>query len=195
MLRDQDQKIEKELRDLTTKQQKLKHDYEVVHAAQEEMQRQKENFERRLNAAQRLISGFSSEKIRWTEDREKHKKEFDCLIGVYLLTAGLFSYLGPLNQEYRSKLLFYLCKTDLIDSSLPVTSDFALVSFLSDEAEIFNWKGEGLQADELSVRNGLLITRAQRFPLCIDPQLQVFRWITMHIGEKSLRTTSFQDRE
>ena len=40
---------------------------------------------------------------------------------------------------------------------------------------VFNWKGEGLPADELSVQKGLLITRAQRFPLCIDSQLQVFR--------------------
>ena len=34
---------------------------------------------------------------------------------------------------------------------------------------IFNWKGKSLPSDELSVQNGLLIMRAQRFPLCIIP--------------------------
>ena len=45
----------------------------------------------------------------------------------------------------------------------------------SATVSIFNWKGECLPADEVSVENGLLITRAQLFPLCIGQQLQVVR--------------------
>ena len=45
----------------------------------------------------------------------------------------------------------------------------------SVDVSIFYWKGESFLADEVSVQNGLLITRAQLFPLCIGQQLQVVR--------------------
>ena len=48
---------------------------------------------------------------------------------------------------------------------------------LSDDVEVSVWVGEGLPADELSVQNGVLTTRASRFPLCIDPQMQAVGWI------------------
>jgi len=187
--------LEESLRKYQMEQKNAIHELEVGKQRQEELQRQKDLLELRLDAARRLTSGFSSERVRWSDDKLKLQKQLECLIGDCVLGSSFLCYLGPLNQEYRQKLLIDIFKADLIDRGVPVTQNFSLGLFLADEAEIFGWRGEGLPADELSIQNGLLITRANRFPLCIDPQLQVVRWIKQHVGDKTLRTTSFQDPE
>ena len=48
-----------------------------------------------------------------------------------------------------------------------------MTSFLADETEIGEWSVEGLPNDDLSVQNGILVTRATRYPVLIDPQGQV----------------------
>jgi dynein heavy chain len=142
----------------------------------------------RLNASQCVSTAhehFQAEKVRWTEVQEFLQKELECMIGDCVLASAFLCYLGPLNQEFRSRLLFDILKTDLVERGIAVAANFNLGSFLADEAEIFGGRGEGLTADELSVQNGLLITRVNCFSLCIDPQLQVVRWIKQHVGEAS----------
>ncbi|OHS98802.1 Dynein heavy chain family protein [Tritrichomonas foetus] len=186
-------RIKNELRELQEEQSRVAAKLAQGKAEQEELKRQKDQLEHRLNAAQRLTAGFSSEKVRWTEDQEAYQKQLDCMVGDCLLAAAFLCYLGPLNQEFRSKLLFDILKPDLIERGVAVAPNFNLGDFLATEAEIFGWRGEGLPADELSIQNGLLITRANRFPLCIDPQLQVVQWIKQHVPEKQLKSTNFQE--
>lgn len=49
------------------------------------------------------------------------------------------------------------------------------------------WGSQGLPPDELSVQNGILTTRASRFPLCIDPQQQALSWIRRKEEKNNLR--------
>lgn len=56
---------------------------------------------------------------------------------------------------------------------IPLSAPLSLPGLLSSDVEVAAWAGEGLPGDELSVQNGLLTTRATRWPLCIDPQVCV----------------------
>lgn len=83
---------------------------------------------------------------------------------------------------------------DLVTRGVPVSAPFALETLLTSEVEVAAWASEGLPGDELSIQNGILTTRASRFPLCIDPQMQALAWIKRREG-KNLdgRIRSFSD--
>ncbi len=55
---------------------------------------------------------------------------------------------------------------------------------MTTDVETAQWASEGLPSDELSVQNGILTVRANRWPLCIDPQMQAVNWIKIREGKQ-----------
>jgi hypothetical protein len=54
---------------------------------------------------------------------------------------------------------------------------------LTSDVETTQWSSEGLPSDELSIQNGILTMRANRWPLAIDPQMQAVNWIKSREGK------------
>ena len=52
--------------------------------------------------------------------------------------------------------------------------------------QVRDWNIQGLPRDSFSVENGVIVTRASRWPLMIDPQCQAMKWI------KSMEGTALQ---
>ena len=52
---------------------------------------------------------------------------------------------------------------------IPVTQGLDVIKFLIDVTTIGEWNLQGLPRDDLSIQNGIMVTKSNRYPLLIDP--------------------------
>ncbi|XP_078614027.1 dynein axonemal heavy chain 5-like isoform X11 [Branchiostoma floridae x Branchiostoma japonicum] len=148
---------------------------------------------RKMNNAEALIHGLSGEKVRWTAASKLFEDQIRRLVGDVLLATGFLSYSGPFNQVFRDELM--VCwKKEMVMCKIPYTEDLNLVTMLVDNATIGDWNLQGLPNDELSSQNGIITTKAARFPLMIDPQNQGKTWIKNMQKDNELQVTSLNHK-
>ncbi|KAF3425259.1 hypothetical protein E2986_13407 [Frieseomelitta varia] len=184
---------ERELRRLEKTIAELNAKYESATAERQKLQEETDLLQRRLIAADKLISGLSSENERWRKELETLQGQMEKIIGNCLLSAGFLAYCGPFTYEYRNRMLYDDWWNSMVQKGIPFTDTFRIQTELSNDVEISTWTSEGLPPDELSVQNGILTTRASRFPVCIDPQQQALNWIKRREQKKNLKILSFAD--
>uniref|UniRef100_A0AAY4ATZ8 Dynein, axonemal, heavy chain 5 n=1 Tax=Denticeps clupeoides TaxID=299321 RepID=A0AAY4ATZ8_9TELE len=135
---------------------------------------------RKMSNAMALINGLGEEKI-------KH------LVGDVLLATGFLSYAGPFNQEYRN-LLLQQWRKEMSVNRIPYSDNLNVISMLVDNTTIGEWNLQGLPNDDLSIQNGIIVTKASRYPLLIDPQGQGKIWIKNREKENDLQVTSLNHK-
>ncbi|CAL9696600.1 unnamed protein product [Knipowitschia caucasica] len=187
------EQIQQELGVLQQEIQALRDKYQAAIEENQLLQEEAELMERRLIAADKLISGLSSENVRWTRDLEQLRHRRVHLVGDCLLSAAFLSYQGAFSWDFRDEMVYQRWVEDIQQRGIPLSQPFKVELLLTDEVEINRWGSEGLPPDELSVQNGILTTRGSRFPMCIDPQQQAFNWIKKKEESNNLKISSFND--
>eukprot|EP00743_Colponemidia_sp_Colp-15_P002217 GILK01002403.1.p1 GENE.GILK01002403.1~~GILK01002403.1.p1 ORF type:complete len:1329 (-),score=303.46 GILK01002403.1:72-3644(-) len=153
-----------------------------------------------MEQANKLISGLAGEKKRWTQDSQRFADEKARLVGDCGVACAFVSYVGPFNQTFRTHLVKSKIYPDLNEKKIPVTDNLDITRFLVDDGTIGEWNLQGLPTDDLSIQNGILVTRSSRFPLLIDPQGQALAWIKKresqfmpYFGTTTLASGKFRD--
>lgn len=88
-----------------------------------------------------------------------------------LVHAGAIAYSGPFVPNYRSALFADWC-AQLDAVSLPHSPHASLTKTLADPVQVRAWTIAGLPADTVSVENAIIISKARRWPLMIDPEVR-----------------------
>ncbi|KAK9841874.1 hypothetical protein WJX81_008571 [Elliptochloris bilobata] len=149
---------------------------------------------RRMAAANALLGALAGEEGRWTQLSKDFDDQIQRLTGDCAVASSFVSYLGPFNREFRELLL----ARDFVGACermrIPATPDLKVSAFLADEAEVGEWVIQGLPTDDLSVQNGILVTRTTRFPVLVDPQGQGRAWLCQREAAVQLRIVGLADK-
>lgn len=136
----------------------------------------------------------SGEETRWTEQSKEFDNQIQRLTGDCAIASSFVSYLGPFNKEFRELLMTRDFYGGCVSLGVPVTQDIEVSKFLVDDAEVGEWTLQGLPTDELSVQNGIMVTRASRYPILVDPQGQGRIWIMNREEANQLKVTQLNDK-
>ncbi|CAF4763844.1 unnamed protein product [Pieris macdunnoughi] len=130
----------------------------------------------RMDRANRLLNGLSSERVRWIRTIKELDIGIINLIGDILLSACAVGYVTPFTDEFRRELLGQWI-SHMEEVEVPHTHGATPLSTLGDPVLIRNWQMYGLPRDPLSVESAVLMSNSRRWPLIIDPQTQANKWI------------------
>ena len=154
---------------------KLNADYESRCRERDKLKHDVEMCQIKLERAQKLIGGLGGEAKRWAEKVVQLDAAIASVIGDILISAGSVAYLGTFTMNYREALVAKW-KEKMEALAIRHTSDCSLVTTEGKPVQIREWNLAGLPTDSLSTQNGLIISKARRWPLCIDPQGQANRF-------------------
>lgn len=161
-------------------------------AEQKELKDEASITENRLVRAGKLTSALADEGVRWQETADNLMEQIDLLVGDVFISAACIAYYGAFTGPYRERLVAdWLGRC--IDDDVPVSENPTLRSTLASPVEVREWNIWGLPTDDVSVDNGILVTRGKRWPLMIDPQGQANTWVKNMEAKNGLRVIKLTD--
>ncbi|TPX36228.1 hypothetical protein SmJEL517_g01545 [Synchytrium microbalum] len=169
------------LREVEDQLNQLKSTYENSVASKRILSEKAEDTTKKLTRAGKLVTALADEQTRWAASVENLTAQIEALTGNMFLGAACVAYFGAFTSSYRAELVALWIKFSQ-DVGINVSPSFSLLENLADPAMLREWTMSGLPSDNLSMENGILVTRGRKWPLMIDPQGQANKWIRNMAG-------------
>jgi len=177
------QKARDQLQGVMTRIEELEDGYNKSVAKKDQLARDVEQCSARLDRAQKLIGGLGGEKDRWSESVAQFQLDYVNVLGDVVISSGSIAYLGAFTSTYRQTLVEEWRRI-LVSLKIPHTKNTSMINTLGSAVEIRGWQIAGLPADNNSIENAIVIKKARRWPLLIDPQTQANKFIK-NLGKES----------
>ena len=182
------------LREVEEKIAKLEADYDKAVAKQDELAKQVSDCKVKLDRAEKLIGGLGGERVRWTETVETLAKALINVIGDAVVSSGVIGYSGPFTPMYRQELVKEW--NEALDKfGIPHTEGTNIISCLQDPVKVRSWNIAGLPSDAQSTENAIILSKARRWPLMIDPQGQANNWIKNMEKDRGLDVIKLSEKD
>lgn len=137
-----------------------------------------------VTAAQSLLGKLSGEHERWVAQVRQLSGALVALPYSTLLGAGFVAYLGGEDERVRQAVL-----DDWRGKCGLKKADF--LSFITNEAEMLQWREQGLAADTLSMQNAAIILNSHgTVPFIIDPSATATAWLTKALAAEANSASS-----
>ncbi|XP_055599501.1 dynein axonemal heavy chain 2-like isoform X2 [Uranotaenia lowii] len=184
---------EKELADLAQRLALLRSEYAAKIQCKKELEEKVRLMEIKLERAQQLVEGLSSERSRWTNTADSLSKEYSFVIGDSLLAGACSVYLGSLSLHQREELISSW-KLDLEAHEIPFSETFKLINFFHTTEDVQHWNNFGIPLDNLTLENAaILLNNKIRLPIIIDLQGEIQQWLCQMHDSSKIKIFDFND--
>lgn len=182
------------LRKVLARLQNLNDNLIAMTAKKERLTNEVKSCEEQLERAQKLLGGLGGEKQRWTDVVSQLDKTIENLTGDVLVSAGVVAYLGAFTKNFRQEAIVDW-SLKMKEMEIPCSESISISKILGDQITIRQWTIAGLPSDAFSVDNGIIVSKARRWPLMIDPQGQANKWIKNMEKDKKLVISKLTDAD
>ena len=179
--------VEAKLKDLNSK-------LAAAQQKQKDLQDQVAKCTVQLDRAGKLIGGLGGEKTRWEQTVSDLTTQLHNVVGDVVVSSGVVAYNGPFTPSFRTDLLADWSKR-MKELKVPHTPGADIVSTLADPVQIRAWNIAGLPSDAVSIENGIIVAKARRWPLMIDPQGQANKWVKNMMKESGIDVIKLTERD
>jgi dynein heavy chain 1 len=165
---EQKERLESEVAQLESSIANYKAEYANLIRDVESLKREMESVTTKVERAESLMKSLGQESSRWSKSSEGFQTILRNLVGDGLQMAAFLTYSGFFTFNTRRVLLQqWRNALDLLD--IEFREDLSIVESLSKASDRLTWQSQGLPSDSLSLENGVILDRCDRFPLIIDP--------------------------